>query len=137
MPAKNRFFHGRIVGVLFVLSLLQASSAQGIRPDDRAKKYPEAEGTYEMTVPGQGAVTVQVYFRDGTLRTVEAGDAESTKFDPVEGQELRFTKVSSEKGTFQLEFLKDEQGRYTRFRVVNETLKLDATGVKRADFDDA
>jgi putative CocE/NonD family hydrolase len=137
MPVKNRFFHGRIVGVLFVLSLIQASSAQGIRPDDLAKKYPGAEGIYEMTVPGQGAVTVQVYFKDGTLRTVEAGDAESTKFDPVEGQELRFTKVSSDKGTFQLEFLKDEEGRYTRFHVVNKMLKLDATGVKRADFDDA
>jgi hypothetical protein len=106
MSVKNRFFHGRLVGALFVLSLLQASSAQGIRPDDLAKKYPGIEGIYEMTVPGQGAVAVQVYFKDGTLRTVTAGDAESTTFDPVAGQELRVTKVSSDKGTFQFEFLR-------------------------------
>ena len=137
MPVKSRPFFSRFAGVLFVLSLLQAGPAQGIRSDDLAKKYPEVEGIYEMSVPGQGAVAVQVYFKDGTLRTVSAGDAESTRFDPVEGCELRFVTVSPKNGTFQLELLKDEKGRYTRLRVVNEKLKLDATGVKKADFDDA
>lgn len=137
MPAKSRPFFSRFVGVLVVLSLLQASPAQGIRPDDLAKKYPEVEGIYEMIVPGQGAVAVQVYFKDGTLRTVSAGDAESTRFDPVEGRELRFVTVSPKNGTFQLELLKDEQGRYTRLRVVNEKLNMDVTGVKKTEFDDA
>ena len=136
MPAIIRPFFSRFAGVLFVLSLLQASPAQGIRPDDLAKKYPEVEGIYEMTIPGQGTIAVQVYFKDGTLHTVEAGDAESTRFDPVEGRELRFVTVSPKNGTFQLELLKDEKGRYTRFRVVNEKLKMDVTGVKKADIDD-
>jgi putative CocE/NonD family hydrolase len=137
MPAKSRHILIRFAGILFVLSLLQAGPAQGIRPDDLAKKYPDVAGIYEMTIPGQGAITVQVYFKDGTLHTVEAGESESTQFDPVEGRELQFVKVSPEKGTFQFELLKDEHGRYTRFRVVNEKLKLDVTGIKKAEIDDA
>ena len=46
-------------------------------------------------------------------------------------------KISDEKGTYLLELLRDEHGRLTRFRVVNEKLKLDVTGNKKAEFDDA
>jgi putative CocE/NonD family hydrolase len=137
MPRKLRFSFSRFGALLFVLFLFPNNGFQQVGLDDYAKKYPEIEGFYEMEVPGAGKELLQIYFKDGTLRTVETGDAESTKFDPVEGQELRFAKVSSDKGTFQFEFLKDEKGRYARFRVVNETLKLDVIGVKKAEFDDA
>ena len=82
MPVKSRPFFSQFAGVLFVLSLLQTGPAQGIGSDDLAKKYPEVEGIYEMTIPGQGVVAVQVYFKDGTLRTVSAGDADSTDSIP-------------------------------------------------------
>jgi len=137
MPAKTRFPFGRFAVVLAALVLLNNSAFLQIPPGDIAKKHPEIQGIYEMDVPGAGKQLVQVYFKDGALRTVGAGDAESTKFDPVEGRELQFVKVSPEKGTFQFEFLKDEQGRCTRFRVVNEKIKMDVTGVKKAEFDDA
>ncbi|MCK7489532.1 MAG: hypothetical protein MZU79_04305 [Anaerotruncus sp.] len=120
-----------------MLFTVPAASSRASAQEDLATKYPEAEGLYEMTVPGQGLVVLQVYFKDGTLRTVTAGDAESTTFSPVEGHELRFAKTSVDKGTYLFELLRDEQGRLTRFRVVNEKLKLDVTGVKKAEFDDA
>jgi hypothetical protein len=137
MPGKLRLFFSRFVGILLVVFLLQNSPFLQVRPDDLAKKYPEIEGLYEMTVPGAGTIIIQAYFKDGTLRTVETGDAESTKWDPVEGPEPKFTTVSQKRGTFHLEFLKDEQGRYTRYRVVNETVKMDVTGVKKSGLDDA
>jgi putative CocE/NonD family hydrolase len=137
VPRKLRFFFSLLGAVFLAFFFFQGNSFPQVKPDDYAKKYPEVEGVYEMEVPGTGPQLLQVYFKDGALRTVEPGDAESTTFNPVEGQELRFTKVSSDKGTFQFEFLKDEKGRYTRFRVINETLKLDLTGVKKAEFDDA
>lgn len=137
MSAKTRFILGRLAIITIAFVFLQNSAFLQVGAEDIAKKHPEIQGIYEMEVPGQGMQLVQVYFKDGALRTVEAGDAESTKFDPVEGRELQFVKVSPEKGTFLLEFLKDEQGRYTRFRTVNEKIKMDLTGVKKADFDDA
>jgi len=137
VSAKPRFFLGRLAIITIAIVFLQNSAFLQIAPKDLAKKYPEIQGIYEMEVPGQGAQLVQVYFKDGALRTVEAGDAESTKFDPVEGRELQFVKASPEKGTFHLEFLKDDQGRHARFRVVNEKSKMDITAVKKAEFDDA
>ena len=137
MSPKKRSLPSLAIGTLLCLILLQAVPSPGTAQEDLAKRYAEAEGLYEMTVPGHGTVVFQVYFKDGTLRTVEAGEGESTAFEPVEGHELRFAKVSPDKGTFQLELLRDERGRLTRFRVVNERLGLDATGVKKAEFDDA
>ena len=137
MTNRFRFVIGRFAGVLLALIVFQSGLYQQIRPNDIAKKYPEIEGLYEMSVSGAGTLVLQVYFKDGALRTVESGDAESTKFDPVEGQELHFVKVSPTKGTFHLYFLKDEQGRYTKIRAVNEKMKLDAVAVKKSGFDDA
>ncbi len=137
MSPKKRPFPGLVIGALVLLFTLPAASSLAAAQEDLAKKYAEAEGLYEMTVPGQGLVVLQVYFKDGTLRTVTAGDAESTVFAPVEGHELRFEKISDDKGTYLLELLRDEHGRLTRFRVVNEKLKLDVTGNKKAEFDDA
>ena len=134
MPARLRLVFGRPAAVLFLLILIQGPAFLQVDP---GTKYPGIEGLYEMPVPGAGTVTLQVYFKDGSLRTVETGDAESTKFDPVEGRELRFSHVSPKNGLFQLEFLKDEQGRFTKFRVTNESQKLDVIGIKKAEFDDA
>ena len=137
MRTKNRLQAGLLAGALLALVLLQAGSIRGAGQVGWPGKYPDTEGLYEMTVPGQGTVVLQVYFKDGTLRTVEAGEAESTTFTPVEGRERQFVKVSPEKGTFLFELLEDERGRLTRFRVVNEKLGLDVTGSKKAAFDDA
>ena len=137
MPAKFRRFLGLTAGSLAVIFLLTGRPLLQDRPDDVAIKYPEIAGVYELPVPGEGTLVLQVYFKDGTLRTVKAGEAESTTWDPVEGKELEFAKVSQKQGTFHFVFAKDEQGRYTRFRVVNEAAKLDSTGLKKADLDDA
>jgi putative CocE/NonD family hydrolase len=137
MPALKHRFAYLPICALALLSLVQGSAIQGPAREDLSKEYPDTEGLYEMPLPGQGPVVLQVYFKDVTLRTVEAGDGESTTFLPVEGGGPRFVHVSPKKGTFLFELLKDDEGRYTRFRVVNETLGLDVFGTKKAAFDDA
>jgi len=122
---------------LALFSFVQGSSLRGPGPEDLSQKYPGAEGLYETAVPGQGSVVFQVYFKDGTLRTVEAGSGECTVFTPVEGGGPRFVHNSPKKGTFVFELLKDDRGRYERFRAVNEAIGLDISGVRKAAFDDA
>jgi len=137
MPSRSRLVLGRLLACLSLLILVQGPASLQVLPVDYAAKYPGIEGLYEIVIPGQVTDTLQVYFKDGSLRTVSAGDASSTKFDPVEGQELRFVHISPAKGTFQVDFLKDDQGRFTRFRATNSSQKLDAIATKKADFDDA
>jgi putative CocE/NonD family hydrolase len=135
MPVRKRIFLSWLVGVLFFLALLQGGLFQQVRRDDITKKYPEIEGVYEFQL-GPRTIVVQIFFKDGALRHVATGNTESTKWNSVEGSELRFTVGNPEQGTYHLEFLKDEQGRYTRFRIINEAAKIDATGIKKAELDD-
>lgn len=135
MTRTFRSMPGRAIYLLVILLASQYTLAG--QPEDLAKKYPEIEGIYEMTVAGQGAVALQVYFKDGTLRTVEAGDGTSTMWSPVEGAEPKFTTVSQKQGSLVLTFLKDGQGRYTKFRAVSEQGKMDLAGLKKAPLDDA
>jgi uncharacterized protein len=137
MPIKSRSFVIRAAGVLIALFLLQNNLYLQVKSVDLDKKYPEIAGLYEAQIPGAGTIVMQVYFKDGTLRTVENGDRESTKFDPVEGQELKFARLSPSKGTFILEILKNDKGRLNKIRFINEKAKLDVMAVKKADFDDA
>jgi putative CocE/NonD family hydrolase len=136
MPVRRRVFLSWLVGVLVVLALLQAGPVEQVRRDDVAKKYPEIEGVYEFQV-GSKTILVQIYFKDGVLRHVASGNTESTKWDPVEGYELTFKTVHPEQGTYHLEFLKDKQGVYTRFRIINEKAKMDVTAMKKRELDDA
>jgi putative CocE/NonD family hydrolase len=137
MPASTRRLFCLPAFALGLLFLVQGSSPQGRTPADLAKLYPDTEGLYEVAVPGREMVVMQVYFKDGTLRTLEAGEGGATVFTAVEGREKLFEKVSPEKGTFRLELLADGTGRLTRFHVVNEKLGLDVTGMRKASLDDA
>ena len=137
MAAKIRSVFNRSGGVFLVLFLLHGSLVPQAIGDDWNKKYPGITGIYEMQMPEGGAVTMQVYFADGTLRTLENGKNESWKWQASKGQELQFTRTSKKWGTFNCHFLKDENGRYARLRLVNETAKLDAEAVKKSELDDA
>lgn len=136
MRVKKLLSLNRLIGVLFIFSLLQASPFQQVRPEDIAKKYPEIEGVYEFQL-GKRMIVVQMYFKDGALRHVATGNTRSTKWDPVEETELQFTVGNPDQGTYHLEFLKDDQGRYTMFRIVNETAHIDVIATKKRELDDA
>ena len=98
--------------------------------------HPEVEGVYEVKVAENETVTLQLYFKDGVLRTLGDGDGEVTLWEAVEGRPLEFTHESPRNGTFRITFEADGEGRVTRFRAVNEKINLDASGVKARDFDD-
>ena len=137
MPAKIRVMLGRGAGVLLLLFLFCSSLVPQVQSDEWGKKYPEIEGVYEMQAPGAEVVTLQVYFAAGTLRTLENGKSESWKWQSVDGPEPRFIRTSKKWGAFNLIFTKDENGQYTRWRMVNETAKLDATALKKSGLHDA
>jgi hypothetical protein len=135
MRGQIRLFLSRLVGALIVISLLQAGPLQQVKADDIAKKYPEIEGVYEFQL-GQRTTVVQMYFKDGALRHVATGNTESTKWDPVAGSEPTFKTVHPEQGTYLLEFLKDEKGHLSKFRIINETAKMDVIATKKGALDD-
>jgi hypothetical protein len=137
MKANTHFRFGKSAGGLFILFSLCAGMHVRAASSDWGKKFPEIEGVYEMHIPGAGPVSMQVYFKDGALRTLEAGKYESSKWLPSSGRELGFSRTSKKWGTFQLNFMADDNGRTTRFRMVNEAVKLDVTAEKKSELNDA
>jgi putative CocE/NonD family hydrolase len=137
MTAKTHFRFSRSAGGLLILILSCAGMHVQAVAGDGGKQFPEIEGVYELRVPGEGPVTMQVYFKDGALRTLEAGKYESSKWLPLPDRELGFSRTSKKWGTFQLNFMADEKGRPRRFRMLNEAVKLDATAEKKSELNDA
>lgn len=98
-----------------------------------AKKYAVIVGDYEfdMTETEMGAVmTVNFYFEDGVLWALPETSAEPAKMEPVEGKTFEFTIEDPEEGTYEIKFVKDESGKYTKCHVKNETVGFDLVGTK-------
>ena len=123
-------------GLLMLLGLLSPVFLQ-TRPEAIGLKHPEIEGVYEMKIAETQTVVLQVYFKDGILRTLTDGDGEVTVWQAVEGRPFQYTYTSTRKGTFHLTFEPDNEGHFTRFHIVNEQTQLDTRAAKQRDFDDA
>jgi len=137
MRTSHRSAIVRLAGLVLALWFLQSEVTVQVGPADLAQAHAGIAGVYQMTLPGAGPTAVQVYFKDGKLRTVVAGEATSRSYDAVEGPGLRFARAARTNGRVLIEFLEDGQGRYTRFRVVDESAKLDVIATRTADLDDA
>jgi hypothetical protein len=117
---------------LLLLLLLQNPLRSDSTPTDWGKICPEIEGFYEMALAGGKIATFQVYFKGNTLCTLKTGAKEPMLLTPLAGAEPRFEYTAAQdEGTFQISFQKDERGAYTRFRIVNANLKLDANAVNK------
>jgi putative CocE/NonD family hydrolase len=124
-----------VFGLLLLLGLTNPASVQ-TRPEALALKYPEVEGVYEAKIADSQTVILQVYFKDGILRTLTDGDGEVTVWTAVEGKPFEYTYKSRRDGTFSLTFELGNEGKCTRFHLVNEQIHLDARAAKKRAFDD-
>ena len=109
--------------------------SQEFQTNDLKKRYPEIEGIYEFTINKQQTLTLQIYFKNGKLRHLVQGDRSVNIWEAVPGKELQFNIVTEGDGTFFMTFQKDDEGKLTRYHVVNDQIHFDAVGVKKADFD--
>jgi len=129
--SMNKFKFFRIsavflVPVLFVLSFV--SFASGGQDVDLEKKYADILGSWEVDLndAGMGMLTVEFYVEDGGLWALpEMGEA--GQMIPVEGEEWKFT-IDSE---WELEFIKDDNGKYHKCIVINEAGGINTTAQKK------
>jgi len=124
-----------LLGPILLAASTSPASIQN-KTEGLALKHPEVEGIYEMKVGESQNVVLQVYFKDGILRILEDGDGEVTRWTAIEGQPFEYTYTSRSNGSYRLAFEADDEGKYTRFHLVNEQMHLDTHGVKKRDFDD-
>jgi len=94
--------------------------------------YAELLGDYEFDLAdlGMGIVVINVYVEGDSLWVWPETSSEPAEMNPVEGEKYKFFIEDDEEGRYELIFLKDEKGKYTKCRVVNEGMSLDSTGIK-------
>jgi len=118
--------------VAFLLSALNGTALSQEKTDEELKKKYEAIiGDYEFDLTDLGGDTqiFSFYVEEGNL-WADSGDGRPAILEPDEDEEFKFGANDPESGYFEITFLKDEEGKYTRCRVYIENMDLEIIGVK-------
>jgi uncharacterized protein (DUF2141 family) len=99
---------------------------------DAQNMYAELLGDYEFDLAdlGMGVVVINVYAESDSLWVWPETSSEPAEMTPVEGEKFKFFVEDDDEGRYEVIFLKDEDGKYTKCRVVNEGMAMDTTGTK-------
>jgi hypothetical protein len=126
--SKKPLLHLLICSVFMMLILSFSVMAQ----EDVEKKYAPILGDYEfdMSHAGMGIVTVQIYIENETLWAWPDMSSNPASLKPVKGAEFMFVIEDPDEGTYELVFMKDDNGEYTKCHVINSQMGMDVVGEK-------
>ena len=119
-------------GCLIVVLFLFCSISYSLQEEELKKKYAPIVGEYEFDLSdmGIGVLGVEFYVESGTLWAMAETSDEPGEMVPVEGKEFEFTLEDPDEGTYEIKFLKDDKGEYTKCHIKNEMMGLDVIGGK-------
>ncbi len=125
---------GITIVCLSLAVLLAGTIAFAFQTDEELKKkYAPILGSYkfDMTAYDMGVMTVEIYVENGALWALPDNSDSPGEIIAVEGKEFEFTIVDSGDGsTFELTFMKDDTGEYTKCHAKNELQGMDIIGTK-------
>jgi hypothetical protein len=125
------------LSLIFVAVLLLAVSGPVFshdQTDEELKiKYKAIIGDYEFDLSELGGETLLLtfYIEEGEL-WADSGDGRPASLEPIENLEFAFAGEDPEQGRFEFYFLKDDEGHYSKCRVVIESMGLEILGFKIA-----
>lgn len=122
---------GRITFLIMALFLL-CSISYSLQDEELKKKYAPILGDYEfdMSDMGMGVLSVEFYVEGGSLWAMAETSSEPAEMIPVEGKEFEFTTEDPDEGTYEINFLKDDKGEWTKCQIKNEAMGIDVIGDK-------
>ena len=118
---------------IFGLVLLYGASVSSARVQEEAEiKYASILGDYEfdMSSLGLGTITITFYVEEGELLVATETSSAPGKLEPIQGKEFAFIVEDPDEGTYQITFLKDDTGKYTKCHIANESMDINVTGNK-------
>jgi len=133
MKGLNRF--SKPWNLIFVAVLLLALSgpvfSQDQTDEELKKKYGAIIGEYEFDLSELGGenVLLSFYIEEGELWS-DSGDGRPASMEPIEDLEFAFVGEDPVQGRFEFYFTKDDEGKYTKCRVVLESMGMEIYGIK-------
>jgi hypothetical protein len=92
------------------------------------KIYAEIVGDYEFDIEGEMMI-FNVKLEEGKLIATPEGE-DSEELEPVEGESLKFEVNTADGEHFILEFIRDESGKITKLKAINEAIGMEIEGKK-------
>ncbi|UCE21095.1 MAG: class I SAM-dependent methyltransferase [Candidatus Aminicenantes bacterium] len=125
---KKRILHGFMFFVVGLLVTYSISLAQGKSDEELKKMYAPVLGEYAFEWEGL-TLTLNFYVKAGALWG-DSGDGRPMTLKPAVENTFEFTAEDAKNGTYELKFLKDDQGKYSVCHVINSGIGLDIKGTK-------
>jgi hypothetical protein len=115
--------------VILVTAFSFASTAQDKTAD---AKYGPYCGQYQFDLTAYGApvITARIYVEGDGIYIWADTSGSPDRMSPVENEPTKFFLDDDEEGHWDFEFLKDDNGKFTKCRIVNAGMGIDAVGVR-------
>jgi len=115
-----------------ILLIFSAALVQAQTDEELQKEYEKIFGDYEfdMSDLGMGVMGVNFYIESESFYAMADTSSQPAEMFPVEGKKFTFSIDDPDDGHFDVIFLKGDQGKYTKCRIINEDMGLDVTGDK-------
>ena len=133
MPKRSNVRAKKLVIFLALAAFVLSSISLAYQTDEELKKkYAPILGSYEfdMTDYGMGIMMVEVYVEYGSLWAFPETSDSAGEMIVVEGEELSFKIEDPNEGNYEIKFLKDDDGKYSKCHVKNELAGMDVIGTK-------
>lgn len=124
---------GKTIVCLSLSVLLAGTIAFAFQTDEELKKkYVPILGSYEfdMTDYDMDVLSVEIYVESGSLWALPDSADNPAEMIAVEGKEFEFKIEDPEDGTYELKFMKDDTGEYSKCHAINEFAGIDIIGTK-------
>jgi hypothetical protein len=124
---------GVIIVSLFLAVLLFGTIAFSFQTDDELKKkYAPILGSYEfdMTDNEMGVMMVEFYVEYSSIWALPDAEDSPAEMIALDGKEFEFKIEDPDEGTYEIKFMKDDNGEYSKCHVINEFVGIDVIGSK-------
>jgi hypothetical protein len=115
--------------IILAVSLVHSSPypSQAQKPEGRYAAFC-GDYSFDLSSYGIGTITAQVSAEKDIIAIWASTSDNPDIMTPVEGQPAKFFIDDPDEGHWDFEFLKDEAGKYTKLRIVNAGMGIDAVG---------
>lgn len=118
-----------LTATALIAALSFASGTQEKKPADKYAAYC-GQYQFDLTSLGAGTITAKVYVENDALCIWASSSDSPDQLSPVENEPAKFFIDDPDEGHWDFEFLKDDKGNFSKCRIINTGLGIDAVGEK-------
>ncbi len=115
------------VVMIVSLGFSSPAPAQDTKPEGKYAPFC-GEYSFDLSAYGVGTITAKIYAENGYLYAWASTSDSPDMLNPVEDKPAKFFIDDPNEGHWDFEFLKDDSGKYTKLRIVNEGMAIDSVG---------